>query len=263
MSRTLLIDADTLVHEHLYRNLVTFEWDEGVEISSFDSKVAQIEIQDHVARLMDDLDAEFVVMCLTDRKRGDNWRIQVMSGYKGNRGPDKPPAFWEIQDYLHETFQTYERPTLEGDDVLGILATSPSLFKSEKVIVSIDKDLQTIPSRQQHGVYNWLFNPKKDKAPRLIPEYDADHYWMLQTLMGDRVDSYKGIPGVGPRRAEKILRGATTLPEMWFRVVEAYQQAGLTAEDALRHARVAKILRREDYDFHKREVKLWNPPPGE
>lgn len=33
---------------------------------------------------------------------------------------------------------------------------------------------------------------------------------------------------------------------------------GMTKEDALLNARMARILRAEDYDFKKKEVKLWN-----
>ena len=34
----------------------------------------------------------------------------------------------------------------------------------------------------------------------------------------------------------------------------------MTEEDALVNARLAKILTADDYDFNKREPKLWSPP---
>jgi DNA polymerase-1 len=42
-------------------------------------------------------------------------------------------------------------------------------------------------------------------------------------------------------------------------VVDAYLKAGLTEEDALMNARMARILRAEDWDFENNEVKLWTP----
>ena len=40
-------------------------------------------------------------------------------------------------------------------------------------------------------------------------------------------------------------------------VVEAYEKAGLTEDDALVTARLARILRAEDYDGVN--IKLWEP----
>jgi hypothetical protein len=43
----------------------------------------------------------------------------------------------------------------------------------------------------------------------------------------------------------------------WDTVVEAYEKAGLTEDDALVTARLARILRAEDYDGVN--IKLWEP----
>ena len=45
----------------------------------------------------------------------------------------------------------------------------------------------------------------------------------------------------------------------WQSVVELFESKGFTEEDALLQARVARILRYEDYDFEKKEVILWTP----
>lgn len=42
-------------------------------------------------------------------------------------------------------------------------------------------------------------------------------------------------------------------------VVKIFESKGLTEEDALRQARVARILRASDYNKKKKEVILWNP----
>lgn len=51
--------------------------------------------------------------------------------------------------------------------------------------------------------------------------------------------------------------GEKDLNEMWKLVVETYKSKGFTEEDALRNARMARILRAEDYDFNNKEIKLW------
>lgn len=156
-----------------------------------------------------------------------------------------------IKDYIKETYRTYERPDLEGDDVLGILSTSPKIIRGEKVIVSLDKDLKTIPG---------LICDMKDFEISEISEAEADYMHMYQTLTGDTADGYSGCPGVGPKNAEKLLADTDgTYQTMWPVVVGQYQKKGLSEEEALIMARVARICRRDDYDFQRKEVILWNP----
>lgn len=76
----------------------------------------------------------------------------------------------------------------------------------------------------------------------------------MQTMIGDTADNYKGCPGIGIKTAEKLFNkyGAT-----WDTVVKSFKNAGCTEEDALVQARVARILR--DEDFKDGKVKLWTP----
>jgi DNA polymerase-1 len=151
----------------------------------------------------------------------------------------------------------YVRPLLEADDVMGILSTHPDLLPGEKVIVSVDKDMKTIPGL--------LFNPDKDREPRRIEQHVADYWHLYQALMGDPTDGFPGCPGIGPKRAQKILMDGDDhrhfpVAEMWARVVATFAKRGLNEHYALTQARVARICRHTDYDFEKKEVKLWNPP---
>ena len=83
----------------------------------------------------------------------------------------------------------------------------------------------------------------------------ADRFHLYQTLVGDQTDNYKGCPGVGPVKAETALGANPT----WASVVGCYEKAGLTEEDALVQARVARILRHGEYNKMTCEVKLWTP----
>jgi hypothetical protein len=102
-------------------------------------------------------------------------------------------------------------------------------------------------------------SPLKDDGIILISEAEANRRWMLQTLTGDTSDGYKGIPKIGPKRAAAILGNARTLAAMWRAVVTAYRDTGLTEDDALMTARVARILRNSDYDKTTKEIVLWHP----
>ena len=146
-------------------------------------------------------------------------------------------------EYLKETYTTFTLHECEADDALGILATDGSY--SRNVIVSIDKDMLTIPCE--------YFNMDTEVTETVV-ESVADYMHLYQTLVGDPTDNYKGCPGVGPKKAAEILKKPT-----WDSVLSAFHKVGLTEEDALVQARVAKILRADDYDFKREEVRLWEP----
>ena len=95
---------------------------------------------------------------------------------------------------------------------------------------------------------------RKDEGVFEVTQEQADYNHLLQTLTGDSVDGYSGCPGIGPKRAEKILETCD-----WDSVVSAYNKAGLEEQDALVQARVARILRWGEYDKRKKEPILWNP----
>ena len=151
--------------------------------------------------------------------------------------------------FLAEVFARFweQKPALEADDCMGLLATDGSV--PDPIIVSIDKDMRTVPCKL-------LVNEQIEEVTSL----DADRAWMAQTLTGDSTDGYKGVKGVGPVTANKILKDKTTVQEMWPAVVGAYMKAGLLAADAIRTARLARILRAGDYCEQSKQVKLWVPP---
>jgi DNA polymerase I len=177
-----------------------------------------------------------------------------MPTYKQNRKKTrKPITYRPLMEYVHETCDTYERETMEGDDVLGILATHPTLIPGEKIIVAIDKDMQTVP-----GLHLNYEKARKtgDYEPFEVTEDQANRFHFTQTLTGDVTDGYPGCPGVGPVKAAKILDAAE---EPWPAIVAAYEKAGLSEAEALRNARVARICRASDYDFKGKKVILWSP----
>lgn len=253
MSRTLLVDADIFAYiaasatEKLFHfggpdaePAVADRLEEGLAVAEAD-----------IERVANKLRATKIIVCLTD---DDNFRNGVYPAYKSNRADvRKPSTLLPIKEWFKSRYETYQRPGLEADDCMGILSTHETLVPGERIIVSGDKDMQTIPGL--------LFNPKKDDKPRLITELEADRFFMQQTLTGDTTDGYPGCRGIGPKsKYVAALADAPDLRAMWEIVVEAYYTKGFKPADALAQARCARILRSSDWDFAGRKPRLWSPP---
>lgn len=236
-------------------------------------------------------DYELVFKDLAILSGENNWRKDVLESYKANRkGKRKPvgyPAFCEaIMDHYGPEV-TFKWDGVEGDDVLGILATKPELAGCDRVIIiSCDKDFNTIP-----GYFYWLTNQVLVKNS----EDDADHWHMLQTLMGDTTDGYGGVPQVGketaleflkdpvmyfeatkvmksgPRKGQEVAywdsfklsewepAASEPAPTLWDCIVSLAASKGMSADDLLVQAQVARILRACDWNFDTQKPILWTP----
>lgn len=274
--RTLLIDGDVVAYQVSSTNQTEIDWGDGTNSTVLTEANAKAATDREIARLMEKLKADEAILCLTD---GENWRLGVLPSYKSNRDDKiRPELLPVIRQHILDNYKSYLRPTLEGDDCMGILATHPSIIKGEKIIVSIDKDMKTIPCK--------LYNPKRESEGVVTysPE-EADWWHMFQTLTGDTTDGYKGCPDVGKETAIELLnnpylsvpyehtfkrgprKGETETrwnkeptDDVWAAIVSLYERHGQTEADALAQARVARILRHTDFDFENKKVILWTPP---
>ena len=246
-----LIDGDIVAHRASAGHQVNIRWTEdGPASSHVDAQEAARAAVDTVAAWSALAKCKSQIVCLTGKR---NFRKLVLPSYKSNRkGMVKPLAWSYTIDALKDAYETRLVEGLEADDLLGILATTDKYAGA--VIVTLDKDLRTVP-----GLH---LNPLKDKRPHMVTPAIAERSWLLQALSGDAVDGYTGIPGVGPAKAAKVLDTPTTTTDtgvLWERVTRAYGAAGLTEDDALAQARVARILQRQDYDKETKCILLWHP----
>ena len=241
---TLLIDADWLVHSACAACECDIRWDEWINTLHLE----QADVKDFMSTRLDywrEITQDYsTVMCFSDYP---TFRHEMNDEYKANRiGKRKPLGLRDIRRWVQDNFESRTLRGLEADDLLGLFATGGT-YKNP-IIVSIDKDMRTVPCSLLAG-----------DAVETVTQAQADRAWMLQALTGDTTDNYSGLKGVGPKTAEKLLDGATTLPKMWEKVVAAYRKAGGSFQDALLNARMARILRHGDYDFSAGTVQLWDP----
>ena len=239
----LLIDGDILTYRTCWACQTQVQWDDDVVTTATNLKEARSQALSTIYYWQEQLGVSEVVICFSP-KGGKYFRHNILESYKATRkASQKPMGYHALVDYLKINFEYVQVPMLEADDTLGILATNGEY--SRNIIVSVDKDMLTIPCE--------YYNIDKEVTETITEQY-ADYMHLYQTLVGDSTDNYKGCPGVGPKKATDALKEPT-----WDSVLAQFIKVGLTEVDALLQARVARILRADEYNFDTGEVKLWEP----
>ena len=243
----LVIDGDIFLWECCLAAEESFDWGDDLWTLHADAHEVRLRLDIAFANLKEKMNAHSMAIALSS---SSNWRKDVLSTYKAHRKKTrKPVVFHAMKEYVRETYKVFEINSLEADDVCGLLMSNRLWqTKFDKVIVTTDKDLLQIP-----GLH---YNPNRpEEGISEVSEEDGNYNFLFQALTGDAVDGYSGCPGVGPKTAARLLNTGAT----WDTVLKAYEDAGLDEEDALQQARVARILREQDYNHNKQEVILWRP----
>lgn len=248
--RIAVIDADTALYQAALAGQVTDR--SGEVFPMLDAEHCYKDVIKRYTRLM--LGATKsdgrAYLCFTSNR---NFRKDILATYKAQRG-EKPLMLSELKTMVLERkpWPTVLIDGLEADDVCGILQGSLAKQGKESVICSDDKDMLQIPGL--------LFRGKELVE---VTEETGDKFHMMQTLVGDPSDNYKGCPGMGAKKALRLLNAcpsADGVAGMWKAVVACYEAKGLTKEDALVQAQVARITRLSDWDQNTKTVKLWTAP---
>ncbi len=233
----LLIDADYIVYKGCAGAEDEIDW--GDDVITVISKFS--DAMSFVTRDINKIKNEFmwdtpeVVLFFSDSK---NFRKKIYPEYKGHRNRKKPCGYRRVISELSKYYEVIRLPELEADDAMGIYATA----NPGNIICSPDKDMKQIPGK----LYNM------DETVTITPE-EGKQWHYIQTLAGDQTDGYSGVPGIGVKRAVSLFeeKGYN-----WNTVVEAFKDKGLTEDDALLNARLAKILTNKEYDGR---VIDWTP----
>lgn len=245
----LLFDADMIVYEACSSVEKEINWGDGLWTLHADENEAEAQVDEKIANITNTVlsrlgydGAYEIILCFSDPK--SNFRRKILSTYKANRdGKRKPICYNAVVKWCEDNYYYQRIPSLEADDVVGILATQ---HEGHEVHISGDKDFKSIPGCFYDYIHGELLN---------ITEEEADHWFLTQCLIGDPADNYSGCPGIGIKTAEKIFKkeGYT-----WNTVLKQFEKMGMTEEEALQQARVARILRRTNVDSQLSPI-LWTP----
>jgi hypothetical protein len=136
--------------------------------------------------------------------------IATIKPYKGNRPDRKPKCFQDLTDWMIENGAVVT-DGIEADDLMAIRANE--IPDERGIICTIDKDLLQVPG--------WHYNFQKDVL-QYVDEEQAHFNLCVQILAGDSTDNIQGIPGIGVKKAEKMLQGCESDSDREMVIIEAY-----------------------------------------
>ena len=235
----ILIDADFIVYKCCAACETEIDYGEDVIFVTSNFSDAYKAVTNEISKITSNFGgfAE-PILFFSDSK---NFRKKISPDYKGHRNRKKPCGYKRVISNLKIQYNVIIMKELEADDAMGIYATA----HPGNVIVSPDKDMRQIPGK--------LYNLETTQD---ITAEEGTQWHYIQTLAGDQTDGYSGVPGIGVKRAETLFNKEGY---SWTTVVKAFKDKGLTEDDALLNARLARILTIEDYDTERQEPRLWTP----
>lgn len=246
---TAFIDADIILHRAV--SFCEKEFD-GEPMYDINQAVSHFKtIQNQWLKQAGKLSDYYLVVSV-----GQNFRKALYPDYKANRKDIIPhPALEGLKAEVMTWMDVIWEEGIEADDLIGIRCSENP---KKTLAISADKDFATVPCNLMIPISHGRKKPDWHE----FSEDEANMNWLRQTITGDAIDNYKGIPRVGKVGAEKALPRPAPLDVMWENVRRLFIEKGLTEEDAILQARLARILRHGEYDFFTKEVKLWTPTPA-
>lgn len=203
-----------------------------------DEKFAIARMGNFVEKLLnvDDIDSYTGFITGKSNYRQD---IATENVYKGNRKDAKRPVHYKaLREYLMNKWCFELIDGQEADDAIGIAAYA--LPENQSCIMSIDKDLDMIRGWHYNFVKQDLYHVKEEEAIK---------NFYMQILTGDRVDNIPGLKGIGPKKAEKILKDCVGEQQLFETVLEKYEG---DIDKLTERGRLLWIRRQEN--------QLWKPP---
>ena len=202
----VLIDADSMVWSCSYdcetKEDAYYKFDEHIQFI-----VNEIQDQYNIDKVM-----------VFHGQEGRNWRKDVDPEYKANRkSANRPEHYYSLSKYVKTAYEAISAKGEEVDDLVANTWKAYKLSGKDVMIVSIDKDYEQLPcllynySRKKRGFYEFT-------------EDAAQHNLFKQMLTGDRADNVKGIPGIGPVKAERILSPCESRIDYWRCIISTYKE---------------------------------------
>ena len=155
-------------------------------------------------------------ICVAFDVHSPTFRHELFKDYKGPRH-GMPEELKEQMPVIKELLHTMKIPTMElagyeADDLLGTMSRKGEEAGMEVTILSGDRDLLQLATENV-----MIRIPKTRAGKTTVEDYHAAEvqsvygvtpveFIEMKGLMGDTSDNIPGVPGIGPKTAEKLIR---------------------------------------------------------
>ena len=214
MKKLLLIDANSLIHR-AFHALPPMTAPDGSPsqavygVARILLKLWREEKPDYAAALFDRPEPTF--------------RDELYKEYKGNRPETADELISQLIE-IHNLFplfgiKVFEKAGYEADDLIATLAkkfgeeeeTETTIFTGDLDSLQLVNEKVSVRVPQKGISETTIYNPEAVKERYcLYPESIADY----KSLVGDNSDNIKGVPGIGPKTAAKLLQKYGSLAKL-------------------------------------------------
>ncbi len=179
--------------------------------------------------------------------REPTFRHEVFPEYKAQRDalPEDIADQFPLVDQLFEAFNItmIRQPGFEADDIIGTLASEATEHGFDTFMVTPDKDYTQLVSEHvtMHKPGRQGSHAELLGVPEVLAKWEierVDQVVDILGLMGDASDNIPGVPGVGPKTAQKLIAKYGTI------------------ENLLNHTSELKGKQKERIEEHKEQAIL-------
>ena len=237
--RIVLFDASALVHRayHAFAHGRQLTISKTGEVTS-----AVFGFTNILLRVLADVKPDCYAIAF-DRK-GPTFRHEMSVDYKAHRPPTPPELIAQLSRVrqMVEAFDMpiFEQQGYEADDLLGSLARRAEAAGADVIIVTGDADAMQLVDDSVKVLYpktggtfsdTILYDTEAVAGKFGVPPHRVADY---KGLVGDPSDNIKGVPGIGPKTAVKLLTEFDGIEEIYKNI------------ELIRPEKVRELLKREE-----------------
>jgi|GEM_PF-945 len=173
-----------------------------------------------VLKVLSEEQPDYVIVCMD---RGRTFRHDLYPEYKAHRAKmpdDLRPQVDRAEEVLHALgIPTYGLEGYEADDLIGTLARQAEQAGLDTLIITGDSDaLQLVREHVQVLVPGRKYSDTLRYDPDRVRErygFDPERLAEFKALKGDPSDNIPGVPGIGEKTAEELVRNFGSLEALY------------------------------------------------
>jgi DNA polymerase-1 len=217
-------------------------------------------------KLLRDLAPDYIVM--TFDLKGPTARHEEFVDYKATRKPmpdDLIPQIPFIKDVVRGlSISVLEKQGVEADDIIGTLAVQSSKRGWRTAVISGDKDLMQLVDKNVTMIDTMKNKTYDVAAVRERFGVGPDKVVEILGLMGDTSDNIPGVPGIGPKTAQRLIEEYGSVEEVIknsenLRNIKLRETFRTYAEQARLSHQLASIRKDIEIDFDLQDAAIKEP----